>query len=200
MPPQLVILLHAAISRFEVGVATLEANKNRMAMKLTRLFCNQHPNGIVVLLCIALEGGKHHPKNIWGPRRCTRYLFTCNGATLHLPDPLHLLLHLLLLHQHVKVLLLHLVLSLQGGDSRGHMKDFKSLTLKKKKVWLVLQEDEGEIIQPEAERCGEIWRSGSFETPPIGPGGVVLVSSLVPAPLPHCWKTLLWRKYDNRQH
>lgn len=36
VPPQLVILLHAAISRFEVGVAALEANKNRV--KLTETF------------------------------------------------------------------------------------------------------------------------------------------------------------------
>lgn len=44
----------------------------------------------------------------------TRYLFTGNGTTLHLSDALHLLLHLLLFHQRIKVALLHLVLRLRG--------------------------------------------------------------------------------------
>lgn len=47
-----------------------------------------------------------------GRRRWTRYLLARDGAALHLPDALHLLLHLLLLHQHVKVFLLQLVLLL----------------------------------------------------------------------------------------
>lgn len=43
----------------------------------------------------------------------TSYLFTGNRTTLHLPDVPHLLLHLLLLHQNIKVALLQLVLLLR---------------------------------------------------------------------------------------
>lgn len=42
----------------------------------------------------------------------TQYLFTANSTTLHLSDALHLLLHLLLLHEGIKVALLQLVLRL----------------------------------------------------------------------------------------
>lgn len=45
------------------------------------------------------------------------YLFTGDSPTLHLPDSLHLLLHLLLLHQSVEVALLQLVLRLQEAAS-----------------------------------------------------------------------------------
>lgn len=43
----------------------------------------------------------------------TQYLFTSNSTTLHLPDAPHLLLHLLLLQQNIKVVLLKLVLRLR---------------------------------------------------------------------------------------
>lgn len=46
----------------------------------------------------------------------TQYLCTCNSTTLHLSDALHLLLHLLLLHQSIKVALLQLVLRLRGEE------------------------------------------------------------------------------------
>lgn len=52
-----------------------------------------------------------------------RYLFTGNRTTLHLPDALHLLLHLLLLHQNIKVALLQLVLRLRWEI---HVEEFRS--------------------------------------------------------------------------
>ncbi len=45
-------------------------------------------------------------------QKLKQYLFTCNSTTLHLSDVLHLLLHLLLLHQSIKVALLQLVFGL----------------------------------------------------------------------------------------
>lgn len=51
----------------------------------------------------------------------TRYLFTGNGTTLHLPDAPHLLLHLLLLHQNIEVALLQLVLRLRVEISDGNV-------------------------------------------------------------------------------
>lgn len=55
-------------------------------------------------------------------------------------------------------------------------------------------------VQPAAGRCGETWRSGSFGTPPTGPGAAPLASSSATAPLPRCRMSLLRRTTGWRQN
>lgn len=65
--------------------------------------------GTAVCLHLALF---HFYVTNWG-RFELGYLSTGDSSTLHLSDALHLLLHLLLLHQSIKVALLKLILSLR---------------------------------------------------------------------------------------
>lgn len=108
------ILLHAAIRRLEVGVATLGAREHGIYQLPSLLLPERH------LYIYTLTNLSQIGVNL------TQYLSTGNSAALHLSDALHLLLHLLLLHQSVKVLLLQLILRLRGGVD-GYV--FKSDTL-----------------------------------------------------------------------
>lgn len=151
------ILLHATVCWLEVGVIALEKKKNKKTK--TRPLRAYYPPP------------SHLDSDQWN------YLFARDGATLHLPDAPHLLLHLLLLHQNVEVALLQLVLRLtERVDmemlSKSHREPISSLYDRFKFYFAEFSWCSWSVLDSRSNWCADL-ESTAFVPPVAWPRGEI---------------------------